>query len=234
MPTEAAAHRAQHIISETPMTNEEILAQFGPREAMEYDVVVVGGGPAGLSDAIRLKQLAAEHGQEVSVVVLEKGSEPGAHILAGTIMDPRALYELFPDWQERGAPMESEVTEDIFLFTSETGASRTPNFLLPKCFHNEGTYVLSLANFTRWLAQQAEGLGVEIFPGFPAAEVLYDDDGSVKGVATGNMGIGKDGNPTENFQLGMELHGRYTIFAEGSRGHLGRQLIARFKLDEGR
>ena len=142
--------------------------------------------------------------------------------------------ELFPDWKELGAPLTTPVTDDIFLFTSEKGASRTPNFLLPKCFHNDGCYILSLANFTRWLAQQAEGLGVEIFPGFAAAEVLYNENGSVKGVATGNMGIGKDGEPTDSFQLGMELHAKYTIFAEGSRGHLGKQLIARFKLDEGR
>ena len=168
------------------------------------------------------------------MVVLEKGSEPGAHILSGAIMDPRALYELFPDWKERGAPLTTPVTEDIFLFTTEKGASRTPNFLLPKCFHNDGCYILSLANFTRWLAQQAEGMGVEIFPGFAAAEVLYNEDGSVKGVATGNMGIGKNGEPTDGFQLGMELHAKYTIFAEGSRGHLGRQLISRFRLDEGR
>ena len=212
------------------MTPQEILDQYGPREAMDYDVVVVGAGPAGLATAIRLKQLNAE----LSVVVLEKGSEPGAHILSGAVMDPRALAELFPDWKERGAPLLQPVTEDEVLFLDARGAQRTPHWLIPDCLHNQGNYVISLGAVTKWLAEQAEALGVEIFPGFAAAEVLYDVSGAVRGVATGNMGIGKDGQPTDAFQLGMELTAKYTVFAEGSRGQLGKQLIALFRLDEGR
>ena len=216
------------------MTPQALLDQYGPREAMEYDVLVVGAGPGGLATAIRLKQLAAEQGKEVSVCVLEKGSEPGAHILSGAIMDPRAITELFPDWKERGAPLNQPVTTDQFLFLGESGFNATPDALLPDCFKNHGNVIVSLGNVVRWLGQQAEALGVEIFPGFAAAEVLYDEAGAVKGVATGHQGLGKDGAPTGSFQLGMELHAKYTVFAEGARGHLGKQLIAKFKLDEGR
>jgi len=213
---------------------QDLLAQYGPREAMEYDVVVVGGGPAGLSSAIRIKQLAAEAGKEVSVCVLEKGSEVGAHILSGAVMDPQAITELFPNWKELGAPLNTEVTEDRFLFLSASKAYKTPSWMLPACFQNHGNYVISLANVVRWLGQQAEALGVEVFPGFAAAEILYNDDGSVKGVATGNMGVDRQGEPTGAFQLGMELHAKYTFFAEGARGHLGKQLIAKYKLDAGK
>ena len=216
------------------MTPQELIAQYGPREAMEYDVVIVGAGPAGLATAIRLKQLAAEAGKEVSVVVLEKGSEPGAHILSGAVMDPRAITELLPNWKADGAPLLQPVTGDEFLFLSETGSKSVPEWLLPYPFHNHGNYVISLGNVVKWLAAQAEALGVEIFPGFAAAEVLYDDKGAVKGVATGNVGVGRDGQPHDGFQLGMELHGKYTIFAEGARGHLGKQILARFNLQEGR
>ncbi len=197
---------------------------------MQYDCVIVGAGPAGLACAIRLKQLAAEKGRETSVCVLEKGSEVGAHILSGAVMDPRAIEELFPDWKAKGAPLNAPVSEDRFLILGESSVRRVPNFLLPACFRNHGNYVISLGNLCRWLGQQAESLGVEIFPGFAAAEVLYDQRGAVMGVATGDMGVDRKGEKTESYQPGMELHAKYTFFAEGCRGSLGRQLQEKFAL----
>ena len=203
------------------------------REAMEFDVLIVGGGPAGLASAIRLKQRAEEAGQELSVCLIEKGAEIGAHILSGAVMDPEALDELIPDWKEKGAPLNAPVSEDRFYILSETGASKVPNMLLPSCFHNEGNYVISLGNVCRWLGEQAEALGVEIYPGFAGAEILYDENGAVKGVATGDMGVLRDGSQGPAYQPGMELHAKYTFFAEGCRGHLGKQLEAKFNLRDG-
>lgn len=198
------------------------------RESMEYDVVIVGAGPAGLATGIRLKQI----NPDISVCILEKGSEVGAHIISGAIMDPIAINELFPNWRELNAPLKVEVKEDEFLFLTETKSHKVPNFLLPSCFRNEGNYIVRLGDVVRWMGQQAETLGVEIFPGFAATEVVFHDDGSVKGVATGDMGLNSDGTPSSSYQPGMELHAKYTIFAEGSRGQLGRELISKFQLDQ--
>ena len=198
------------------------------RDSMQYDVVIVGAGPAGLSAAIRLKQLAAAAGREVSVCVVEKGSEVGANILSGAVIDPVALSELLPDWQQNGAPISRSVTRDRVMFFTENKAYQLPT---TPCFQNHGNYIISLGLLCRWLAEQAEALGVEIYPGFAASEILYHADGSVKGIATGNMGIGKDGEPTDAFQPGMELHAQQTLLAEGCRGSLSKQLIQRFALD---
>jgi len=209
-------------------------ANLAPREAMDFDVVVVGAGPAGLAAAIKLKQLAAEAGRELSVVVLEKGSEVGAHILSGAVIDPVGLNLLIPDWKDKGAPVETAVSEDRFYYLGPAGSLRIPNFVMPPLMGNHGNYIVSLGNLCRWLGEQAVELGVEIYPGFAAAEVLYDAKGAVTGVATGDMGVGKNGEPTERFTRGMELKGKYTIIAEGARGSLTKELVAKFGLEHGR
>lgn len=202
---------------------------------MEFDVVIVGAGPAGLSAAIKLRQLAAESDTEMSVCVVEKGSEVGAHILSGAVFETSALDELLPEWKDMESPLTTSVTEDVFYFyTSDKGAVKLPSFLLPPPVHNHGNYIVSMGNVCRWLAEQAENLGVEVYPGFAAAEVLFHEDGSVKGIATGDMGLNVDGEPKDGHEQGMELHARYTLFAEGCRGHLGKELITHFGLDEGK
>ena len=205
------------------------------RESMEFDVLIVGAGPAGLAAACKIRQLSESTGQDISVCVVEKGSEVGAHILSGAVFEPTALNELFPNWKEMGAPLNTAVTgDDIYYMTSAEKATKVPGFAVPKTMHNEGNYIISLGNLCRWLAEQAEGMGAEIYPGFAASDVLYNEDGSVKGIVTGDMGIAADGSQKDSYMPGMELHAKYTLFSEGCRGHLGKRLIEKFDLSAGK
>ena len=212
------------------MTNADI--ELPPRDSMEFDVVIVGAGPAGLAAAIRLKQLSAKRGHDVSVVVVEKGSEVGAHILSGAVIDPVGLNQLMPDWKAKGCPLETQVTDDQFLLLGPAGDVRLPNMFMPPFMNNHGNYIGSLGDVVRWLGEQAVEAGVEIYPGFAATEMLYDENGAVVGIATGDMGVGRDGKPKDSFTRGMELRARYTMIGEGARGSLTKQLVAKFDLDK--